>query len=552
MKYIRETNGKREIVEKRKRSRVYYIQGFIKWSFCLGILTLTVLLCNFLSQRINDGKVMDKIVSTVTEPETEIETEEFSTEISETETQNVEDAETDILVCLDPGHGGIDPGCDHEGRVEKDDNWKLAQQVKAEMEALGIKVVMTREDNDTKVFLKERVAFANASGADYFISLHRNKGDGYGYETWRSADASEAGVVLTEKIHEGMVAAGVQRDRGIKTGDFGEDSDYFVLNNTTMPATLLEIGFINTAEDNRLYDENMTAYAKAIAQAVVDTHAQLNSEGTTDTEEDSTEEDSTEEDGSEEDTTVSKGMTLDYPVIDNVSTLDKEILNWGQGSNVDEQNRPTGSLSYQEKFKDYSADFIIPSTKKVIYLTFDEGYEYGCTPSILSTLKEKNVQAVFFVTLPYVKEDPELVRQIIDDGHILGNHTVTHPSAGVPSLSVEEQKEEVMGVHNYIKENYDYEMCLFRFPAGKFSEQSLAVLNNCGYRSVFWSFAYLDYDVNNQPNEAESLKKMVDKLHPGAIYLLHAESWTNTNVLGDFIDQARAAGYEFGSYTDTL
>ena len=89
-------------------------------------------------------------------------------------------------------------------------------------------------------------------------------------------------------------------------------------------------------------------------------------------------------------------------------------------------------------------------------------------------------------------------------------------------------------------------MNLFRYPAGKFSEQSLAIVNNCGYKSVFWSFAYLDYDVENQPDRAESLKKMVDKLHPGAVYLLHAESSTNAAVLGEFIDQAREKGYTFG------
>ena len=159
---------------------------------------------------------------------------------------------------------------------------------------------------------------------------------------------------------------------------------------------------------------------------------------------------------------------------------------------------------------------------------------------------------MFFVTKPYAEKDPDLVRQIIDDRHILGNHSVTHPSAGIPSLSLADQEQEVMGNHEFIKKNFNYDMFLFRFPAGKFSEQSLAVLNNCGYRSVFWSFAYLDYDVNNQPNEAESLQKMIDKLHPGAIYLLHAESWTNTNVLGQFIDKARELGYEFALYTDTL
>ena len=97
----------------------------------------------------------------------------------------------------------------------------------------------------------------------------------------------------------------------------------------------------------------------------------------------------------------------------------------------------------------------------------------------------------------------------------------------------------------YIKDNFGYEMDLFRYPAGKFSEQSLAVINNCGYKSIFWSFAYMDYDVENQPDEEESLEKMTERLHPGAVYLLHAESKTNAAVLGDFIDAAREQGYTF-------
>lgn len=542
MKYIRERNGKREIVEKKKHSRVYVIQAFLKWSFCIGVLLLTVLLCKFLDKKLNDGRIVDRIVNTITDVSSGDELENVEA-VTETGTEVEEHV---LTVCLDPGHGGLDPGCDSDGRLESVDNWNLALAIKEEMEAAGINVVMTREDNDTKVFLKERVAIANASGADYFISIHRNKGDGYGIETWMTGSGGAVTETLTNNVHNSLVEVGVQRDRGIKMGtETGEGSDYYVIGNTTMPACLLEFGFINDTEDNRLFDANMEGYAKAVTKAVQATYEQYGATAELSTEElESTE-------IAEEDV-VSHGMTLDNPVIDNVSTLSGEILNWGQGSNVDELNRPTGSLSYQEKYRDYSADFIIPTTEKKIYLTFDEGYEYGCTPSILSTLKEKDVKAVFFVTQPYAKEDPDLVRQMIDEGHILGNHSVTHPAAGIPSKSLEEQKQEVMGLHDYIKQNFDYDMCLFRFPAGKFSEQSLAVLNNCGYRSVFWSFAYLDYDVNNQPNEAESLQKMVDKLHPGAVYLLHAESWTNTNVLGSFIDQARAAGYEFGIYTDTL
>ncbi len=543
MKYILEKNGKREIVEKKKHSKNYYISAVLKWLFCIGILALTLLLCQFLDKKLNDGRIVNKIINSgLSVSSTE------KTENTENIAVTEEATEQDVLtVCLDPGHGGMDPGCDYNGRIESEDNWALALAVKQEMESKGIEVIMTRNDNDTKVFLKDRVAIANASGADYFISLHRNKGEGYGIETWMTAtNDTTVTETLTNNVHNALVGVGVQRDRGVKTGtETGEGSDYYVIGNTTMPACLLEFGFINNEEDNRLFDANKQAYAQAITQAVLDTYAQYGEADDT-----SVSGEAGTEDTSAADTLT--GTTLSYPTIDNVSGLSGEILNWGQGSNVDEYNRPTGSLSYQEKYKDYPVDFIIPTTDKKIYLTFDEGYEYGCTPSILSTLKEKDVKAVFFVTKPYAEEDPDLVRQIIDEGHILGNHSVTHPSAGIPSLSLDDQKQEVMGNHEYIKQNFNYDMCLFRFPAGKFSEQSLAILNNCGYRGVFWSFAYLDYDVNNQPNEAESLQKLVDKLHPGAIYLLHAESWTNTNILGSFIDKAREAGYEFGIYTDTL
>lgn len=239
------------------------------------------------------------------------------------------------------------------------------------------------------------------------------------------------------------------------------------------------------------------------------------------------------------------GIVLQNQQID-LNGLDTTGLDWGQGGDKDQWNRPAGCLQYQEKYGKYNAYFIKDDTeRKVIYLTIDEGYEYGCSPRILDTLKEKNVHAVFFVTKPFAEQNPDLVQRMIDDGHEVGNHSVTHPAAGLYSQTIEEQTNEVTGLHDYIKNQFGYDMHLFRYPAGKFNEQSLALLNNLNYKTVFWSFAYLDYDVENQPEPAESLQKMIDCLHPGALYLLHAESETNTQVLGDFIDQARAQGYEF-------
>ncbi len=214
------------------------------------------------------------------------------------------------------------------------------------------------------------------------------------------------------------------------------------------------------------------------------------------------------------------GIALQNTQID-INGLDTTGLDWGQGGDKDQWNRPAGCLQYQEKYGKYNAYFIKDEPeKKVIYLTIDEGYEYGCSPRILDTLKEKKVPAVFFVTKSFADQNNDLVQRMIDEGHEVGNHSVTHPAGGLYSQTVEEQTNEVTGLHDYIKNQFGYEMHLFRYPAGKFNEQSLALLNNLNYKTVFWSFAYLDYDVENQPDPAESLQKMIDCLHPGALYLL--------------------------------
>lgn len=225
--------------------------------------------------------------------------------------------------------------------------------------------------------------------------------------------------------------------------------------------------------------------------------------------------------------------------------LDTTKLGWGPGGPVDENNRPDGATVYQEKYGQYAADFIRENNQN-IYLTFDEGYENGYTDDILDTLKEKGVQAVFFVTMPYVQSEPELVQRMIDEGHIVGNHSVNHPS--FPEISLEECQQEIMELHDYVKENFGYEMSLFRFPMGEFSEADLKVVQDLGYRSVFWSFAYRDWLVDEQPDPQEAIATIEDKCHPGAIYLLHAVSETNAQILGQVIDDLRGEGYVFCAY----
>ncbi len=227
--------------------------------------------------------------------------------------------------------------------------------------------------------------------------------------------------------------------------------------------------------------------------------------------------------------------------------LDTQKLGWGPGGPVNEHNRPNGAVAYQEKYGKYDVDFIREDENK-IYLTFDEGYENGFTDDILDVLKEKEVPAVFFVTQPYAQSEPELIRRMIDEGHIVGNHSVNHPS--LPECSAERCREEVMGLHDYIKETFDYEMTLFRFPMGEFSEMDLELLRQMGYRSVFWSFAYRDWLVDEQPDPQTAIQTIIEKCHPGAIYLLHAVSQTNAEILGEVIDQLRAQGYTFCAYPE--
>lgn len=224
------------------------------------------------------------------------------------------------------------------------------------------------------------------------------------------------------------------------------------------------------------------------------------------------------------------------------SALSAEKHGYGQGVQVDEKNRTLGALDFNKTYGKFNAKALNEDTEKIT-LTFDQGYENGYTAKILDTLKEKNVKAIFFLVQDYAERNPELVRRMIDEGHIIANHSVNHKS--MPTLAPDVARGEIMGMHDYIKENFGVEMTLFRPPMGEFSEQSLAVTSDCGYQTMLWSFAYADWDVDDQPDPAESLEKLKNAAHPGAIYLLHSVSATNAQILPDLIDAIRAEGFEF-------
>lgn len=217
---------------------------------------------------------------------------------------------------------------------------------------------------------------------------------------------------------------------------------------------------------------------------------------------------------------------------------------WGPGGPVDELNRSTGALNYNKKFGKYDAYFIGQNEKK-IFLTFDEGYEYGLTDDFLDILKEKNVKATFFVTYDFAKADKNLIQRMIDEGHTVGNHSKTHRNFS--KLTPEEIQKDIQFLQDFVKQNHNYEMKYFRAPSGNFNVQALEVCQKMGLKNIFWSFAYKDWLTDAQPDAKISLERLKKSLCPGNIYLLHAVSETNLKILGDFIDYARSQGYEWES-----
>ena len=191
--------------------------------------------------------------------------------------------------------------------------------------------------------------------------------------------------------------------------------------------------------------------------------------------------------------------------------------------------------------------------RKTVYLTFDEGYENGYTPVLLDVLREKNVQAAFFLTGDFVETCPHLVKRMAEEGHILGNHTEHHPR--MADLSEDKFKAELTTVQDRVDQalGYHYAIKYYRPPQGYFSERDLALARSMGYRTVFWSYAYDDYSKPNDSSE-ELIRKgylqTIQSIHDGEVLLLHAVSKVNSQILGDVIDYYRGQGYTFASLDD--
>ncbi len=218
-----------------------------------------------------------------------------------------------------------------------------------------------------------------------------------------------------------------------------------------------------------------------------------------------------------------------------------ETDNWGLGFGTS-GSKPTGNVS-AEKLKEYDAYYVGGGEEKVIYLTFDCGYENGNTGPILDALKKHNVQATFFVVGHFLESAPELVKRMADEGHTVGNHTYHHPD--MSKISTREAfLEEMVQVEKLYLEITGKELNkYYRPPQGKFSLENLKMAKEMGYRTYFWSLAYVDWYQDKQPTHEEAYEKLMGRSHPGAIVLLHSTSKTNAEILDELLTKWEAEGY---------
>ena len=225
------------------------------------------------------------------------------------------------------------------------------------------------------------------------------------------------------------------------------------------------------------------------------------------------------------------------------SSLDSKSFGWG--FKKIKNSEPDIPNNIRETFSKYNTYYIDPKRTKSLYLTFDEGYENGYTQKILDVLKSTGTPAAFFVTAPYLKTETELVKRMIAEGHIVGNHTVNHPN--LAKCSLEKAENEILELAALYEELYGEKMQYLRPPEGEYSEQLLALASDLGYKTVFWSFAYRDWDIKNQKGADYAYNSTVPYLHDGAIILLHAVSQDNADALERIINYAKEQGYTFKS-----
>lgn len=217
--------------------------------------------------------------------------------------------------------------------------------------------------------------------------------------------------------------------------------------------------------------------------------------------------------------------------------------NWGLS--FQQEGQPPVANATSEELKKYDAYYTGNANEKVIYLTFDAGFENGNMPAILDALKKHNVSATFFVVGTFISTNPDLVKRMTAEGHTVGNHTYHHPD--MSQISTKEAFQKELGdVEAAYKEATGEEMTKFyRPPQGKYSESNLQMAKDLGYKTFFWSLAYVDWYENDQPTKEEAFEKLLGRIHPGAIVLLHSTSKTNGEILDELLTKWEEMGYTF-------
>ena len=221
---------------------------------------------------------------------------------------------------------------------------------------------------------------------------------------------------------------------------------------------------------------------------------------------------------------------------------------WGLSFRQD-NTPPQGPASTQELAR-YNAAYLGDTQEKVIYLTFDAGYENGCTAKILDALKDHNVPAAFFLVGNYMEKNPDLVRRMVEEGHTVGNHTMHHPDMS-KLTELESFSAELTQLEALFKDISGTEVPkYYRPPQGTYSKDNLIMARDMGYRTVFWSLAYVDWNNDAQPTAEEAFAKLMPRIHNGAVVLLHSTSQTNAQIINELLTKWKDLGYTFGTLDD--
>lgn len=217
--------------------------------------------------------------------------------------------------------------------------------------------------------------------------------------------------------------------------------------------------------------------------------------------------------------------------------------NWGLS--FQQEGQPPVANATADYLKQFDGYYAENTQAKVLYLTFDAGYENGYTAKILDTLKKHKVKAAFFLVGNYLETNPKLVKRMVDEGHIVGNHTYTHPDMSQISTKSNFEKE-LKDLEKLYKKTVGTDMKkYYRPPQGKYNEKNLKMAKDLGYTTVFWSLAYVDWYESDQPTKSEAFEKLLPRVHPGAIVLLHSTSKTNAEIMDELLTKWEKKGYQF-------